>query len=422
MPPGHARPLVPLLGVAGDEVELHDLDAQALDELQHVGVGELAALDVLFIEGVHILVEPAAGDGTVGDHHPVEPEILDGVPEAPGGLLRDPVAGVRHLLQLGLPHRVGAFARRLGAGVAVAVIHAHHGLQGHNDGLEVDGLVEGVVVHVADIAQLLLGLIQSLVDALADDLAVIRHEEAQADAQAPAEPRAAGAPALDLAGPGGAEDAGADKGPQPLVVVEPALPLVHLAALAVPEGVQLPQGSAVLVADGVIALQDGIQIVIVPEGAPAGRLQTHGAGGHVAHDELVLIHEDGAVVQVVRRRLGPAQDGGQTLVLLPGLDDQPGLLPAQGEFVHLQCFLHAFDPVCHVQSLLNYEIKFITTEKTARSHRPAPPGGGWSRTASPGAPGHRGAWPWPRSRRTCAAYPLLSWAFPRSPGGAPDGR
>ena len=207
------------------------------------------------------------------------------------------------------------------------MIHPYHGLQGHDDRLKVDSLVKGVIVHIAHIAQLLLGLIQGLVDALGDDLAVIGDEETQANAQAPAEARAAGAAALDLAGPGGTEDAGANEGPQPLVVVKAPLPLVHLAALAVPKGVQAAQGPAVLVRDGVVALQNGVQIIVVPERPPAGCLKAHGLGGHVAHDELVLVHIDGAVVQVVRRGMGPAQDGRQALVLFPGLDDQFGLFP-----------------------------------------------------------------------------------------------
>ena len=347
VPPGHTGPLVTLLGVAGDEVELHDLDAQALDELQDVGVGHGAALDVLLVEGVHILVEAAAGHGAVGDHHPVEPEVLDGIPEVAGGVLGDPVAGLGHLLQLSLPLGVGTAVGGLGTGVAVTVVHADHGLQGNDDGLEIDGLVEGIVVHIADLAQLLLGVVQGLVDALADDLAVVGHEEAQADAQAPAEAGAAGAAALDLAGPGGAKDAGADEGPQVLIIVEAALPLVHLTVLTLPEGVQAAQGGPILVGDGVVALQDGVQIVVIPEGTPAGGLQAVGFGGHVAHDELVLVHIDGAVVQIVGGGVGAPQDGGKALVLLPGLDHQLGLLRAEDKFVRLQRRLHSLDSVSH---------------------------------------------------------------------------
>ena len=57
VPPGHAGPLVPLFGVAGDKVELHDFDAQALDELYHIVVGERTAGDILLVEGIHILVK-----------------------------------------------------------------------------------------------------------------------------------------------------------------------------------------------------------------------------------------------------------------------------------------------------------------------------------------------------------------------------
>ena len=138
----------------------------------------------------------------MGDHHPVKPEVLDGVPESPGGLFRDPVAGVGHLLQLGSPLGLGAPGGGLQAGVAIPVVHAHHGFQGDNDGLEIHGLVKGVIIHITDLTQLLFGLIQGLVDALGDDFTVVGDKEAQADAQTPAEACAAGAPALYLAGPG----------------------------------------------------------------------------------------------------------------------------------------------------------------------------------------------------------------------------
>ena len=190
---------------------------------------------------------------------------------------------------------------------------------------------------------------QGLADALADDLLVIRHEKAQADAHAPAEARAPRAPALGLVLPGRAEDAGADKGPEVPVVIEPALPFIDLTALSFPEAVVAAQLRPIPVADGEAALRahHGIQILVLPEGAPDGGLHAVGNGGDVSGDELVFVDVDGALVQVVRGGVGVFQHGGQSLVLFPGFDEIAGLLRADGIFLRLERGLHSGDAICH---------------------------------------------------------------------------
>ena len=352
VPARHAGPLVPLLGSAVDEIELHDLDPQALQQLQHVLVREGAGVDVLPVIGVHELVEAPAGRRAVGDHHPVEEEVLQRVPEVPAGVFRDPVAGVRHPLQLRPADGIGGLFRLLRAGVPVPVVHPDHGAQGDDDGLEILALVEGIGVVIGQFPQLLLGVVQRLADALADDLGIVRHEEAQADAHAPAEAGAAGAAPLGLVLPRRAQNAGADEGPQVPVVVETALPLVDLAALSGPEGVVAPQLRPVFGADRETAVRahHRIQVVVVPEGAPDRGLHAVGDGGDVAGDQFVVVDVDRAFVQVVRGGVGVLQHHGQALVPFPGLDEISGLLRADGVFVRLQRVLHPRDAFRHADS------------------------------------------------------------------------
>ena len=214
------------------------------------------------------------------------------------------------------------------------MVHSANGFQCNNHCLQVASLVEGVVIGVADVLQFFLGFVQSVLDALGNDLAIVGNEEGQADTQAPAETGAAGTTAFALIGPGRTQNTGLDEGPESFIVIEAALPLVHLAVLLLPEIIIGTENGTVLIRNGVLTVfYNGVQVIVIPEGTPHGGFQSIGLCCHITDNQLIIINIQRSLVKIVRGGMGPFQYRGQTLMPFPGLDDHAVFFGAEHELL-----------------------------------------------------------------------------------------
>ena len=146
-------------GLARRPIELHVLDAQALQKFQRVLFGQAAIGDICFIIGVHELIKAAHRcSGRRRDHQEDEPEALHRLAECARRMGGNAAADRRDRLKLGPSCRV-RFGRRLVFGQrGITLGEAHDRAQRDDRRLEKMRPFQGVFLGILDRSKALLSI------------------------------------------------------------------------------------------------------------------------------------------------------------------------------------------------------------------------------------------------------------------------
>ena len=132
VPPGHARPFIPLHFTAAHKVILHHLDTETFQQFQDIFIVKTGFLLVFCIKRIHKLVEPAPRRGALRNHAPGKPERLHRLAECSGGLTGYAVAYLSYHFQFVFTGCVGFFSRHIPGQISVAAGQAHQGFINDN--------------------------------------------------------------------------------------------------------------------------------------------------------------------------------------------------------------------------------------------------------------------------------------------------
>ena len=322
VPLGHAG-VLRAVGLAGHAVDLHHLHAHDLQELEHLFVGDAALVDVLAIEGIHVLIETAGGGGRArADHQEGEPEALHGLAEGLGRLIGHLAADARHLAQLGRALLVLLLVSQLVAQHGVAVGKADPRLKDDDGRFPEVALFNGVDALIAQLGETLFGLLNDAARALVEDAGKVHRHQGEARSKAIAGHGEAAAGAAGAVLPRGQDDAGLHERPEALALAQALAHGLHQVAVGGVAGkalIQAVQLFLVLRGDGIDLALEALHLVLGPHAILVLHLQAERLGGAGAAQQVVRLNEDGDVVQDVGVQLGAAQKLRLAAGLLKGL-------------------------------------------------------------------------------------------------------
>ena len=179
------------MGVAFLKFNARGVDVQ-VDELGHVHphafkqflgffAGDVAFFNVLFVQGVQVLVHAAIGNDGAGllldaREHLHKPLALHGFAEAAGRVCGHMIAGFGDLEQLGLTLGVAFLGGQFAGQIGVALGPDHDGIAHHDHGFE-EGLFVPQIHRVGQVkgGKLVAGFLLNIEEAALDDLFVVRH-------------------------------------------------------------------------------------------------------------------------------------------------------------------------------------------------------------------------------------------------------
>ena len=310
-------------GVGGDGPHpLGVLQPEGLDQLLGKVLGDGAFGQVGLVIGVHVLVEAAGVEGqrVFGEDGAYlhEPEELDGLIEALGGILRHAAAVFGDHAQFLGALGVGFLARHALGLVGVAVGVADDAAGGPERGLIEVALLLVLRVRHVELGDLLLGLPDEAAEALLEEHVLIVGGDL-----------AHGLAPLGVA----VDDAGVHA--DVLGVLRQAGQEGLLQALALPVGEDLLAHELALLVGHLIrvlrAAGEGVHLPVHPQPGELGREDAALAVlADGAHHQLAVKDVDGQLVAAVIERARALDADRQALGLLVGFGPEPGSLAGEG--------------------------------------------------------------------------------------------